>query len=104
MGGGRPDDTVRKDSTKFSFRQFVRLITTTEPKYFLLIIGILLLIVSSSVQIYVPQLASSLVNNFSKGIDYPLLLKVVLLFVSSAIISAIGGTVLGIFGEMSFKT
>lgn len=99
MGGGRPDDTVRKDSTKFSFRQFVRLITTTKPKYFLLIIGILLLIVSSSVQIYVPQLASSLVNNFSKGIDYPLLLKVVLLFVSSAIISAIGGTVLGIFGE-----
>lgn len=50
MGGGRPDDTVRKDSTKFSLRQFVRLITTTKPKYFLLIIGIL--------------------------IDYPLLLKV----------------------------
>ncbi|WP_342759596.1 ABC transporter ATP-binding protein [Kineothrix sedimenti] len=99
MGGGRPDDTVRKDSTKFSLRQFVGLIATTKPKYFLLIIGILLLIVSSSVQIYVPQLASSLVNNFSKGIDYPLLLKVVLLFVSSAIISAIGGTVLGIFGE-----
>lgn len=99
MGSGRPDDTVRKDSTKFSLRQFVRLIATTKPKYFLLIIGILLLIVSSSVQIYVPQLASSLVNNFSKGIDYPLLLKVVLLFVSSAIISAIGGTVLGIFGE-----
>ncbi len=99
MEGGRPGETVRKDGTKFSFRQFFKLITTTKPKYHLLIIGILLLIASSSVQIYVPKLASSLVNSFSEGIDYPLLLKVVLLFVASAIISAIGGTVLGIFGE-----
>lgn len=99
MGGGRPDDTVRKDGAKFSLRKFAKLITTTRPNYHLLIIGILLLIASSSVQIYVPKLASSLVNNFSKGIDYPLLIKVVLLFVTAAIISAIGGTVLGIFGE-----
>ncbi|MCZ3393982.1 ABC transporter transmembrane domain-containing protein, partial [Enterococcus faecium] len=33
------------------------------------------------------------------GVDYVLLGKVVLLFVTSAIFSAIGGTVLGIFGE-----
>jgi len=57
------------------------------------------LIISSSVQIYVPKLAASLVNNFSKGMDYSLLLKVVLLFIASAIVSAIGGTILGVFGE-----
>ena len=54
---------------------------------------------SSGVQIYVPKLAASLVNNFSKGIDYGLLGKVVSLFIASAIVSAIGGTILGIFGE-----
>lgn len=91
--------SVRKDQTKFSIGQFMKLIKTTQPKYLLLAMGVLLLVVSSGVQIYVPKLASSLVNHFSKGIDYGLLGKVVALFVISAIVSAIGGTVLGIFGE-----
>ncbi|MGG7078592.1 ABC transporter ATP-binding protein [Clostridium sardiniense] len=94
-GGG----DIRKDGTKFSLKQFAKLIKTTRPKYYLLVIGSLLLLISSSVQIYVPKLASSLVNNFSKGIDYTLLVKVVCLFVAAAIISAIAGTILGIFGE-----
>lgn len=91
--------SVRKDQTKFSIGQFMKLIKTTQPKYLLLAMGVLLLVVSSGVQIYVPKLASSLVNHFLKGIDYGLLGKVVALFVISAIVSAIGGTVLGIFGE-----
>lgn len=91
--------SVRKDQTKFSIGQFMKLIKTTQPKYLLLAMGVLLLVVSSGVQIYVPKLASSLVNHFSKGIDYGLLGKVVALFVISAIVSAIGGTVLGVFGE-----
>lgn len=91
--------SVRKDQTKFSIGQFMKLIKTTQPKYLLLAMGVLLLVVSSGVQIYVPKLASSLVNHFSKGIDYGLLGKVVALFVISSIVSAIGGTVLGIFGE-----
>ncbi|WP_207368613.1 ABC transporter ATP-binding protein [Heyndrickxia coagulans] len=91
--------SVRKDQTKFSIGQFMKLIKTTQPKYLLLAMGVLLLVVSAGVQIYVPKLASSLVNHFSKGIDYGLLGKVVALFVISAIVSAIGGTVLGIFGE-----
>ncbi|HDK7167858.1 TPA: ABC transporter ATP-binding protein [Clostridium botulinum] len=100
MGGDRHDNnSVRKDGTKFSFRQFAKLITATKPKYYLLVIGVIFLIISSSVQIYVPKLAASLVNNFSKGMDYSLLLKVVLLFIASAIVSAIGGTILGVFGE-----
>lgn len=100
MNGGRGGElTVKKDGAKFSLKQFVKLIGITKPKYPLLITGVLFLVVSSSVQIYVPKLASSLVNNFSKGIDYSLLLKVVLLFITSAIVSAIGGTILGIFGE-----
>ncbi|MDH6363901.1 ABC-type multidrug transport system fused ATPase/permease subunit [Enterococcus sp. PF1-24] len=103
-GGGRPiGDATRKDGTKFSLKQFTKLITTTKPKYHLLISGVLLLMISSSVQIYVPQLASTLVNTFSKGIDYALLIKVALLFIGSALISALGGTILGIFGENIVK-
>ena len=100
MDDERPGEvSVRKDGTKFSLRQFIKLIKTTKPKYYLLITGIILLMASSSVQIYVPKLAASLVNGFSKGIDYHLLITVVLLFIAAAIISAIGGTILGIFGE-----
>ncbi|WP_423253090.1 ABC transporter ATP-binding protein [Melissococcus plutonius] len=90
---------TKKEKPKFSLQQFIYLIKITKPKYPLLILGTVLLIISASVQIYVPKLTSSLVNNFSKGIDYSLLIKVVILFVISAIMSAIGGTVLGIFGE-----
>ena len=97
--GARPIGTVRADNTKFSFRQFTKLLSTTKPKYYLLILGVLFLIVSSSVQVYVPKLAASLVNNFSEGVDYELLVTVVLLFIAAAVISAIGGTILGIFGE-----
>ncbi|WP_274852842.1 ABC transporter ATP-binding protein [Pediococcus pentosaceus] len=95
----RFNDTIRKDHTKFNFKQFFGLIKRTSPKYVLLFLGVFLLAISSGVQVYVPKLASTLVNNFSKGVDYALLGKVVLLFVASAIFSAIGGTVLGIFGE-----
>lgn len=97
---GRPTgSSVREDGTKFSLKSFVKLITTTKPRYALLIAGVLLLMVSSSAQIYIPKLAATLVNNFSKGVDYALLIKVAGLFVASAIVSAIGGTILGIFGE-----
>lgn len=98
-GGGRPVESADKEATKFSLRSFLSLIATTSPKYYLLLAGILLLTISSSIQIYVPKLASSLVNGFSQGIDTTLLIKVVVLFILSAIVSAIGGTILGIFGE-----
>lgn len=99
-GGGRPmNASVRKDGTKFSLKEFFGLIKQTKPKYHLLIIGMILLAGSSAVQVYVPKLASNLVNNFQQGVDYSLLGKVVGLFVLSAIVSAIGGTILGIFGE-----
>lgn len=100
MEGGRPGGSgVRQDDSKFSVRQFLKLIATTHPKYLLLIVGIVLLSISSGIQVYVPKLAASLVNDFARGVDYTLLIKVVVMFVASALISALGGTVLGIFGE-----
>lgn len=99
-GGGRAiNDSIKKDGTKFSLKEFLGLIKQTKPNYRLLLIGMILLVGSSTVQVYVPKLASNLVNNFQKGVNYSLLGKVVGLFVLSAVVSAIGGTILGIFGE-----
>ncbi|NSS92489.1 ABC transporter ATP-binding protein [Enterococcus faecalis] len=98
-GGKNSHDSIRADKTKFSFKEFLDLIKMTEPNYLLLGIGMVFLVISSSVQVYVPKLASSLVNNFQKGVDYSLLGKVVGLFIFSALVSALGGTILGIFGE-----
>ncbi|MGL4706402.1 MAG: ABC transporter ATP-binding protein, partial [Enterococcus faecalis] len=98
-GGKNSHDSIRADKTKFSFKEFLGLIKMTEPNYLLLGIGMVFLVISSSIQVYVPKLASSLVNNFQKGVDYSLLGKVVGLFIFSALVSALGGTILGIFGE-----
>ena len=59
-------DSIRADKTKFSFKEFLGLIKMTEPNYLLLGIGMIFLVISSSVQVYVPKLASSLVNNFQR--------------------------------------
>ena len=92
-------ERVRADGTKFKFKSFWRLINQTKPQYLLLVIGVILASISSAITVYVPKLAQTLINQFNKGVDYSLLIKVVGLFVLSAIISAIGGTMLGIFGE-----
>lgn len=97
------NNSIRADKTKFSFKSFLNLIKLTNPRYVLLIIGLILLTSSSIIQVYVPVLASTLVNNFQKGIDYQLLIIVVGLFILAAIVSALGGTILGIFGENVIK-
>ena len=60
-------DSIRADKTNFSFKEFLGLIKMTEPNYLLLGIGMIFLVISSSIQVYVPKLASSLVNNFQRG-------------------------------------
>lgn len=92
-------NSVRKDGTSFSLKDFINLIKIAKPKYSLLITGIIFLIISSSVQIYVPKLAASLINDFSNGVNASLLIKVALMFVAAAIFSGVGGTILGVFGE-----
>ena len=89
----------KQNKVKFSLKELLRLIRRTHPKYLLFIIGLICLIISSSIQVYVPKIASSLVNQFQKGVDKELLIRVVGLFLVSALFSGIGGTVLGIFGE-----
>lgn len=94
---------VEGSEKSFSLKAFLQLIQKTKPKYLLLVIGMLLLMVSSGIQVYVPKLAATLVDGFATGINQSLLIKVVILFVLSAIVSAIGGTILGVFGEDVIK-
>lgn len=99
MARGSGNRPVRPDGTRFSFQDFFHLIHQAKPTYGLLVLGIVLLSASSAIQVYVPALASKLINAFRQGLDGRLLAWVVGLFILSAIISALGGTVLGIFGE-----
>lgn len=94
---------VEGSEKSFSLKAFLQLIQKTKPKYLLLVIGMLLLMVSSGIQVYVPKLAAILVDGFATGMNQSLLIKVVILFVLSAIVSAIGGTNLGVFGEDVIK-
>ena len=84
---------------KFDFRGFLHLIRQTKPKYWQLWIGLLLGMLATGAQLVVPKFAQTLINQFSHGINRQLLVLLIGLFVLSAVISAISGSLLGIFGE-----
>ncbi len=88
---------------KYSLKEFITLIKNINPKLNLFFIGVLFLIMSSSIQVYVPKLASGLINQFKQELDIKMLFLMAFLLVSTAVTSAIGGTVLGIFGEELIK-
>jgi len=54
---------------------------------------------ATGAQLVVPKFAQTLINQFSHGINRQLLVLLIGLFVLSAVISAISGSLLGIFGE-----
>ena len=101
-GGGQPMSDTRTNDfkrEKFKMKDFIGLINIAHPKYFMLVAGVLVGVLGTIIQLFVPKVAQSLINNFSSGIDYVMLAKVVGLFVLSAILSVVSGTMLGIFGE-----
>lgn len=60
--------------------------------------GILLGFISTGANLFVPQLAQKLINNF-KSISPTLAILTVVIFIAGLIISALSGLLLGIFGE-----
>ncbi|WP_318530778.1 ABC transporter ATP-binding protein [Lacticaseibacillus songhuajiangensis] len=83
----------------FNFKNFASLIASVKPRYWQLIIGLLLGLISTSFQLIVPQFASGLINQLGKHLNLALGALVIGLFILSAVISAVSGTVLGFFGE-----
>ncbi|MFC6181667.1 ABC transporter ATP-binding protein [Lactiplantibacillus daowaiensis] len=96
---GAPRTAAPTKRSKFDLRGFLRLIRQTKPRYWQLWIGLLLGMIATGFQLIVPKFAQTLINGFSHGINHTLLLAVIGLFVASAVISALSGTLLGIFGE-----
>lgn len=60
--------------------------------------GILLGFISTGANLFVPQLAQKLINNF-KSISPTLAILTVVIFIAGLITSALSGLLLGIFGE-----
>lgn len=84
---------------QFDFRGFLQLIRRTHPRYWQLWIGLALGLIATGAQLIVPKFAQTLINQFSHGVNRPLLVGLIGLFVLSAVISATSGMLLGIFGE-----
>ncbi|MGZ9843458.1 ABC transporter ATP-binding protein [Weissella confusa] len=84
---------------KFDMKAFMRLISQTKPAYWQLGLGLGLGVIATGIQLAVPHFAGDLINGFGKSIDKTLLVSVIGMFILSAVISALSGTVLGIFGE-----
>ena len=68
------------------------------PQYIKLFVGILLGFISTGANLFVPQLAQKLINNF-KSISLTLAILTVVIFIAGLITSALSGLLLGIFGE-----
>lgn len=77
---------------------FRGLINQLHPQYIKLFVGILLGFISTGANLFVPQLAQKLINNF-KSISPTLAILTVVIFIAGLITSALSGLLLGIFGE-----
>lgn len=88
-----------KKKDNFNFKSFINLIRQTKPKYWQLWAGLGLGLIATTVQLLVPKVAQSMVNNFSKGVSGVLISGVIALFIISALVNALSGTLLGFFGE-----
>lgn len=83
---------------KFQFSDFFQLINQAHPRYWQLILGVVLGLISTMANLFVPQLAQRLINSF-KNLNPTLITITIIVFVGGIIISAISGLILGIFGE-----
>lgn len=91
-------NTNQRNNPNFSFRDFFKLINQIKPKYWQLIVGILIGLVSTGASLFVPQLAQQLINNF-KHIRTSLAIITAIIFIGGLLMGALSGLILGVFGE-----
>lgn len=87
-----------RKQNNFSFKDFFSLINQIHPKYWQLVVGIILGFISTGASLFVPQLAQWLINNF-KYISTNLVAITAIIFIGGLIVGALSGLILGIFGE-----
>ena len=96
-GGGSQDAQYTR--AKFDFKGFLSLIRQTKPKYWQLWLGLILGFIATGAQLAVPKMAQGIINGLKSGFNSTLLIIAVVLFLASALINALSGTMLGFFGE-----
>lgn len=96
--GGGPQD-AQYTRTKFDFKGFLNLIRQTKPKYWQLWLGLILGFIATGAQLAVPKMAQGIINGLKSGFNSTLLIIAVALFLASALINDLSGTMLGFFGE-----
>lgn len=84
---------------KFSFNDFMRLITKVKPHFWQLGIGLALGLIATGMQLVVPKIAQQLINQLGHSVNTQLIGLVIALFVFGALLSAGSGAILGFFGE-----
>ena len=87
-----------KTKTKFNFKDFFALVNKLHPNYSKLIWGVILGFIGTGANLFVPQLAQRLINNF-KSLSPTLIVLTIIIFIGGLIISSASGLLLGIFGE-----
>lgn len=90
---------MKQKPKTFDRKAFMTLIKSIHPKYWQLVVGILLGMIATAGNLIVPQFAKGLINQLGQHINAGLMIAVVGIFIVSALISAGSGTILGFFGE-----
>ncbi|MBD5430270.1 ABC transporter ATP-binding protein [Lactobacillus sp.] len=98
MDRPRSFSSVENSKEKFKFSSFFNLVGQTHPHYWQLILGTILGLIATAANLFVPQLAQKLINNF-KNISSTLIVIAIIVFIGGLLISALSGLILGIFGE-----
>lgn len=94
-----PQDGQKFSRSAFDFKGFFGLIRSVKPRFWQLWMGLALGLIATVMQLMVPKVAQTLINQLGHHVDMALVAGVLVLFIVSAIISAVSGTTLGVFGE-----
>lgn len=90
---------VDRGQGRFNFRSFFELINQVQPKYWQFIIGIIIGLVATGINLWVPKMAQKLINSYNGQLDKQLVAETIVLFIAGTLISAVSGLILGVFGE-----
>lgn len=90
---------VEKGHGRFNFRSFFKLINQVHPKYWQFILGIIIGLIATGINLWVPKMAQKLINSYNGHLDKELVVITIGLFIAGTIISAFSGLILGVFGE-----
>lgn len=97
----RGNSAIRVDRGRgrFNFQSFFQLINQVHPKYWQFIVGIIVGLIATGINLWVPKMAQKLINTYNGHLDKHLVMATIVLFIAGTLISAVSGLILGVFGE-----